>query len=353
MSYTPFNAPLLSGLLGDMEAAAHFGVKEELASMLSFERSLACAQSELGMISDDARAAIVDALEEFQPDVQKLSARTSIDGVCVPELIRQLREAVGDTHSKSLHYLSTSQDVVDTSAMMRMRACTSLLIGRLKTCIKHLHHIAADNSAHRLMGYTRMQAALEITSADRINSWLNPLENQMHKLEALEFPIQIGGPVGRADAYGGKAKELAERISQDLGLSNPKQNWQNDRTPMFEICNALCGLAGQLGKMGADISLMAQMGPEQIVLSGGGSSSAMAHKNNPIDAEALISIARFNSGLLSILHGTLVHEQERSGSAWTTEWMVVPQVFVTTAAALRNSHRLLNSIERIGLDKQS
>ena len=31
----------------------------------------------------------------------------------------------------------------------------------------------------------------------------------------------------------------------------------------------------------------------------------------------------------------MIHENERSGAAWTLEWLVLPQMVVTTGAALR------------------
>jgi 3-carboxy-cis,cis-muconate cycloisomerase len=36
-----------------------------------------------------------------------------------------------------------------------------------------------------------------------------------------------------------------------------------------------------------------------------------------------------------------VHEQERSGSAWTLEWLILPQMIEATAAALAHAASLL------------
>jgi 3-carboxy-cis,cis-muconate cycloisomerase len=36
-------------------------------------------------------------------------------------------------------------------------------------------------------------------------------------------------------------------------------------------------------------------------------------------AEVLVTLARFNTGLLGTVHQALVYENERSGSAWTLE----------------------------------
>ena len=49
----------------------------------------------------------------------------------------------------------------------------------------------------------------------------------------------------------------------------------------------------------------------------------MLHKSNPVLAELLVTLARFNATQVSILHHSLVHEQERSGAAWMLEWMVL------------------------------
>lgn len=70
----------------------------------------------------------------------------------------------------------------------------------------------------------------------------------------------------------------------------------------------------------------------------------MPHKKNPVPAEVLVTLARFNATLLSGMHHALVHENERSGAAWTLEWMILPQMVVATAAALRLAGSLARSI---------
>jgi len=74
----------------------------------------------------------------------------------------------------------------------------------------------------------------------------------------------------------------------------------------------------------------------------------MAHKQNPVSAEVLISLARFNATVLSGIHQSLVHEQERSGAAWTLEWLLLPQMTMATAASLRLAADLMGNINRLG-----
>jgi 3-carboxy-cis,cis-muconate cycloisomerase len=48
------------------------------------------------------------------------------------------------------------------------------------------------------------------------------------------------------------------------------------------------------------------------------------------------------------MHHALVHEQERSGAAWTLEWLILPQMAVAAAGALRLANTLAEQIEHIG-----
>ena len=73
----------------------------------------------------------------------------------------------------------------------------------------------------------------------------------------------------------------------------------------------------------------------------------MSHKSNPILAEPLVTLARFNATQIAGLHQALIHERERSGAAWMLEWMILPQISVTTGRALRAAQDLCIQIERI------
>src|SRR5690606_34638474 len=97
-------------------------------------------------------------------------------------------------------------------------------------------------------------------------------------------------------------------------------------------------------KMGQDVALMAQNEVGEVRLASGGGSSAMPHKVNPVGAETLVALARFNATLVSGIHHSLVHENERSGAAWTLEWLFLPQMIAATAASLATAERLVGSL---------
>jgi 3-carboxy-cis,cis-muconate cycloisomerase len=95
---------------------------------------------------------------------------------------------------------------------------------------------------------------------------------------------------------------------------------------------------------------MAQQGVDAARLGDGGASSSMPHKSNPVRAELLVALARFAAAQAGALHGALVHEQERSGSAWMLEWMVLPQLAAAAGRSLGAAQELVGSLEAVGDD---
>jgi 3-carboxy-cis,cis-muconate cycloisomerase len=141
----------------------------------------------------------------------------------------------------------------------------------------------------------------------------------------------------------GQGDAVAASMAAILGLGDAPP-WHSQRDRIAELAACLSLLSGSLGKFGQDIALMAQNEIGEVRLARGGGSSAMAHKSNPVAAEVLVALARFNAGLLGTLHQALVHENERSGAAWTLEWMVLPQMVVAAGAGLNRARALVGGM---------
>jgi 3-carboxy-cis,cis-muconate cycloisomerase len=346
MAFSPFEHPFLSGLLGDEEIARHLSADADIKAMLCFETALARAQAGLGLIPTGAAEQIAAACNTFKPDFARLRAAVGSDSVVIPELVKQLRHAVGGDAASHIHFGATSQDAIDTSLMLRMKAIHAIFIDRIRQILALLDGLDHRFGSNRLMGYTRMQAAIPIHVSDRLESWRGPLSRQLTTLTGLEFPAQLGGAAGSLDKLGSDGAAVRAALAEELGLADTRQ-WQSQRDRIADIGHHLSLVTGALGKIGQDFALMAQSGSE-ISMSGGGKSSAMAHKQNPVGAETLVALARFNAVQLSGLHQAMVHEQERSGAAWTLEWLILPQMVMASAASLRLTGETLAHIERMG-----
>ncbi|GAA4125619.1 3-carboxy-cis,cis-muconate cycloisomerase [Aminobacter aganoensis] len=349
MTVSPFDHPFLSGLLADAETARQFSAEAEIAAMLAFERALAEAEAGEGVIGSVAAAAIVAAAASFEPDVTALNAAVARDGVVVPEFVRQLRLAVGAPHGDKVHFGATSQDVIDSALVLRLKPVVERLDALLAGAAARLAAVERQFGDRPLIGRTRMQAAIGITVADRVSSWRAPLERHRVRLAATRaelLVVQFGGAAGTLEKLGGKAAAVRRALAQKLGLGDAPQ-WHSQRDRLAEFAGLLSLISGSLGKFGQDVALMAQDGSE-IALGGGGRSSAMPHKQNPVAAEVLVALARFNATQLSGMHHALVHEQERSGAAWTLEWLLLPQMAAAAAASLGHAAALAGQIESMG-----
>lgn len=336
---------LLQQLVGDAEFEALFTDEAEIAAILEFEVALAVAEAQAGLIPEAAAVAIATTIASFHPDMADLALGIAKDGVVVPALVRQLRAALGE-HGAYLHIGATSQDAIDTGLMLRLATAISLIEQRLVSLESALGQLGERYGAQTMMAHTRMQQALPIPVSAKLSAWTEPVARARRALGLLRrrlLVIQLGGPVGTRAELGDKADFVARRLAErlDLGLANP---WHTERDPIGEFGAVLSLITGALGKFGADVALLSQNEVAVIAIEGGGGSSAMAHKSNPVNAELLVTLARFNAGQLGLLHQALVHEYERSGSAWTLEWLVLPQMVVATGASLRIAAALVGQI---------
>lgn len=349
------NPFLQSGLFGtlfrDQTIAAEFGVDAFLARMCRFEVAWTRALAAAGQITRSEADAAVEVIA--QSSWRDYSAASDKDGLPVPGLVASLREGLETRVASAIHTGATSQDVIDTAMVLTCLDVLEKLEDRLVTLVERLETLLDASRDVPLMARTRMQAAVPATVGLRVSSWLRPLVDHQSRIQALKqelAKVQVGGAVGKRDTPADHAEMVAEHVADALGLFLGPV-WHTDRTSLVGFGHWLTLVSGSLGKIGQDITLMAQQGVDEIVLDGGGGSSAMPHKQNPVLAEAIVALSRFVAHQQGLLAQSMIHEQERSGSAWALEWMTLPAMAEATGASLRHTDGLIASIKRIGVQQ--
>lgn len=343
MSYTHTSSGINPLLCSRENTTKLFSFDAEVEAAFRFEGALAKAQSSLGIIPQDHGAKISAVLETITIDKNHLIDGVNTDGIFVPAFVKQVCSHLPEELRNSFHNGTTSQDVIDTSLMLRMKANTKDVCAELLQLCQKLEGLKANIGNKEIPARTRMQAALPFQIADRIDNWSEPIAD-LAKVAPEYFPVQLGGPIGMMHKQQDGWQDLVNHLADNLSLSAISRPWHTNRHTVIDQCSWLSSVTTALGKIGADIALMAQNGIDEITLKNGGSSSAMPHKNNPILAEILIASARYSAAQMGLLHASAVHEQERSGTSWTLEFATVPQIALTTRSSVANASRLIDQL---------
>ena len=128
-----------------------------------------------------------------------------------------------------------------------------------------------------------------------------------------------------------------------LGLHDSPA-WHTDRSALGALAGWCAALTGALGKMAGDLVLMGRSESGEARAGAGGGSSTMPQKSNPVAAETALALARLVACLATPVHLAALHAEERDGAAWSLEWLVLPQIVVATAAALRHAQSLAETL---------
>lgn len=331
-----------------------FSLANQLRQMTRFEWALTGALEESGLAHQGAAAVMEPLLDASFVDVQSLFEQAREAGNLAIPFVRQLTAAVRERNegaAKSIHLGATSQDVLDTALMLQTRDALSLIllgIEELDGCLQTQAHAHADTI---LAGRTWLQQGPPTTLGLKIAGWIAALRRHRRRLtDAGERAVvlQFGGAVGTLAALRENGAAVSARLAQTLNLHEPELPWHTHRDNLVEVAAALAMLAGTLGKIARDVSLLMQTEVAEVfepAAQGRGGSSTMPHKRNPVASAVILAVAARVPGLISTLLSAMTQEQERGLGNWQVEWEVYPEVFKLTAAALERAIGIARGIE--------
>lgn len=218
-----------------------------------------------------------------------------------------------------VHLGATSQDVMDSGLVLQLRAALGLIERDMTQLADVLAAQAQRYATTPLAGRTWLQQATPVTLGMKIAGWLGAVtrsRQRLHELKPRLLCLQFGGASGTLAALGDQAMPVAQALADELGLGLPEQPWHTQRDRLVEFAAVLGLIAGGLGKIGRDISLLMQTEAAEVFepsAPGKGGSSTMPHKRNPVGSAVLISAATRVPGLLSILFSAM---PQNTNAAW-------------------------------------
>jgi 3-carboxy-cis,cis-muconate cycloisomerase len=353
MTLSPFDSPMLAKLFADAEIGALFSDDAAISAMLLFESALASAQGDAGVIPRESATRIADVCRDFRPDPASLADGTASAGVPVPALVKALKAEIGGDAARHAHFGATSQDVVDTALILRLRDAVGILRRRNRKLVRQLSKLADQHRDTVMAGRTRSQQAVPTTFGLKVAGWLAPLVRIERRLDAMThdlFCLSFGGAAGNLASLGDDGLRVETNLAEELDLGISDMPWHSQRDTLVEFAAKLTTLTGALGKMGQDLVLLAQSEIREVLPGKGGGSSTMPHKSNPVQAEMLVTLARYNATELASIAQAQIHEHERSGIGWLLEWISLPQMVMAAGTALKQATEMVPEL-RVDADQ--
>ena len=349
MSNQLFDAYFTAKAMGEV-----FSDHGRVQAMLDVESALARAQARVEVIPHSALAPITAACRAELYDFEALGLAIASAGNSAIPLVKALGKQIASTAPDAERYVhlgATSQDIMDTGLVLQLRAALGLIEADLVRLADVLAQQAQRYATTPLAGRTWLQQATPVTLGMKIASWLGAVTRNRQRLDELKprlLCLQFGGASGTLAALGDQAMPVAQALANELGLNLPEQPWHTQRDRLVEFGSVLGLIAGSLGKVGRDISLLMQTEAAEVFepsAPGKGGSSTMPHKRNPVGSAVLISAATRVPGLLSILFSAMPQEHERSLGLWHAEWETLPEICCVVSGALVQALNIAQGLE--------
>lgn len=342
-------------LLGTPEMNAIFSDAAWVQRMLDAEAALARAEEAAGLIPPGTAGRIEAACRAEHFDAAAIAAQGAVAGTPVIPLVRMLVERVEGDAANYVHLGATSQDIIDTGLMLQMRDALDLLANQLVRLGGYCADLAEHHRATPTVARTLGQHAVPMPFGLKAAQWLAAVTHHLERMRALRdihLVAQLGGAGGTLGALGPGGARVVRHFAQELGLAEPDLPWHTRRDGIAEIVCALGVLAGAMAKIATDLVLLSQTEVAEVGVAAEGekgTSSAMPHKQNPIDAALARTAAAHAIGMVPVVIGAMAQEHERAAGGWQAEWDAVPRTFCATASALQ---RVTDAVAALRVDPE-
>jgi 3-carboxy-cis,cis-muconate cycloisomerase len=346
-------SPLLAPLFATAAMRALHADRAVIGRMLEFEAALARAEAAEGVIPRAALPAIKSACNPARFDPVALGKAAALAGNPAIPFVKALTAEVAKRNREAARYVhwgATSQDVIDTAAVIAIGEGVELLDRDLKRTIKALARLAQKHRKTPLAARTWLQQALPTTFGLKLARWaalIARARENLHETAAKAAVVQFGGAAGTLAALGKKGTKVAKRIAEELDLLFDVP-WHAERDRIANVASAAGILIGAAGKIARDVSLLMQTEVGEVFEPAGhgrGGSSTMPHKRNPVACAQILAAANLAPGLVSSLLSGMVQEQERALGGWQAEWIAIPQLFLLASGVASRLAEIAEGME--------
>ncbi|MBL0886084.1 class-II fumarase/aspartase family protein [Myceligenerans indicum] len=296
-----------------------FSAENRFQRRLDVEAALAQAEAEVGLIPEDAGAAIQAAARIEKLDLSRIADATVAASHPLVPLVDELARVVGPEHGEWIHWGATTQNITQTADILVLRDVQRALKRHLAATLRALSKLADSSAAVPMPGRTHSQHAVPVTFGFKTAVWIDELTATVDRLERLEdrlFRVLMGGAVGTFASFGPHGRAVERGVAERLGLGTMPVPSRAVNDGMVEFVVVLGLLAGTAGKIGKDVYALMQ--PEfgeafEPIPHGTVGSSTMPHKRNPQLALDVQSMSAQLRALAGPALESMMHDHEANG----------------------------------------
>ena len=350
MPSTLIDSKIYKDLFGTEAMRDIFSDDSYIDRCVRVEAALAKVQGNIGVIPKDAAKTIVKMATPKAIDRKALKDDMEIVGRVIAPIVKQLTAACGD-QGAYVHWGATTQDIMDTVVVLQIRDAFAIIDKGVNEIIHILKRLTHEHRDTLMAGRTAGQQALPTTFGLKTVVWLEEMLRHQERLVQMKPRIltgQFGGAVGTLASLGDQGLHVQAALMKELDLDQPLVTWHAARDRFVEVCLTLTMMTGSLGKIATEVGSLMQTEISEVFEGyspGRGSSSTMPQKRNPRFAEfipAITKLANHNAGLML---EAMSREHERSGPPWMAEWAALPEIFILTSGALKQSIAMLDTLD--------
>jgi len=338
---------LFGDLFGTQEMRAVFSDDALVQRWLDVEAALAQAQAAEGLIPVAAAAEIARVARVELVDIAELRAGIAATRHPFVPAVRALAARCDGDAGGYVHWGATTQDVMDTAAVLQLKAALVLVERRLDALLAALGRLAAETRDVLAVGRTHCQHALPITFGFKVATWAAELLRHRERLLQARPRVLVGqlsGGVGSLASFGEHGLALQRRLCDALGLGVPPVAWHASRDGVAEVAWLLAATSATCSRIAQEVVHLQKTEVGEVLEphdDGNVGSSTMPQKRNPHLSESVLAAARLARQALPVAVECMVGEHERDMGAWQAEWEYVPTACLYADAALAQTVELV------------
>ena len=319
-----------------------------LQAMLDTEAALTRAVERAGLAPPGSGEAVTAVARSEFFDNGTLGEDAASTGNPVPALVRALTRLADSASADAIHMGATSQDIIDTAAMLLARRAIDVILADLSAAAASCAARATAHARTVMSGRTLLQQAVPVTFGLVAAGWLTAIDEarlDLHRISSDRLAVQFGGAAGTLASLGDAGPQVAALLAEELSLPVPVLPWHTDRRRVIDLAASLTGTCATLGKIARDVTLLAQTELAEVTTGSPGGSSAMPHKQNPVAAITILGCTKQAPGLLSTLASAAEQEHQRAAGAWHSEWQPLSHLLTLTGSAASWTTEMLTDLE--------